>query len=333
MMDSWRKQVGSTRLLVTLLTIAVAIYLLQIGWQVLSIFSDAILALFSAWIISFMLEPLVEKIRQFSKIPKGAAAGIVYALIFGILTSVVILFTPAITTQIQNLGKTLPKYAAPFPSFVNQFTNNSFSYVQNSLPILPSVAQFLFMLFIVFIISFYLVIDKERIQREVYNLLPRKWHAHADFFVELVDITFGSFLRVQLLFGIIAGIATWIVLQATGVEFAGATAVIAGLLTTIPLLGPVLGIIPPVFVAFLADPTRGLIVFLILLAMQQVLFNIVGPKLLGNALKMHPVVVLLSFIVGYKILGPIGAIFAVPVLGVAIVIAHRLFRHFMNPSV
>lgn len=330
MIDSLKKHFGSSQLLIVLLTIAVGLYVLQILWQVLGLFSDAIIIVFSAWIVSFILGPLVHRIEKWTRVPKIVAAGIVYTFFFGLLILTVILFIPAISHQMQTLGKVLPQYLASFPVFVNQFTNNSFTYIQNSLPLLPSVAQFLFTVFLVLIVSFYLVIDKDHIQAELYNLLPKKWHHHADFFGELVDSTFGSFLRVQLIFGLVAGIATWILLRILGIDFAASTAVVAGVLTTIPLVGPILGIIPPVFVAFLVDPARGLIVFLVILAMQQVLFNIVGPKLLGNALKLHPIIVLLSFIVGFKLFGPLGAVFAVPVLGILAVILHRLSKHFLT---
>lgn len=332
MMESWRKHVGSVRLLVMLLTIAVAIYILEETWQILGLFSDVVIALFSAWVISFILEPIVEKLRRFVRISKIASAAIVYTLFFGLLILTIMLLVPVVGEQIQHLGKVLPFYSKTFPKFFNQLTNNSWSYVQNSLPILPSVAQFLFMVFVVLIISFYLVIDKERLHLEVYNLIPKKWHEHLIFFEDLVNATFGSFLRVQLLFGIVAGIVTWIVLRVLNIDFAASTAVVSGFLTAIPFLGAVLGIIPPVFIAFLIDPTRALIVFLILLAMQQILFNIVGPKILGNALKLHPIVVLLSFILGYRLFGVIGAIFAVPVLGIIIVILHRLGRHFLSEN-
>lgn len=332
MIDSWKKHLGSTQLLVTLLTVAIAIYLLQLAWQVLSLFSDAIIVLFSAWVVSLMLDPLVKNVKRFSHLPKTLIAGIIYALFFGLLILTVVLFIPAITSQIQHLNKTLPTYLSPFPSFLNQVTNNSVSYVENSLPILPSVAQFIFLLFIVLIVSFYLVIDQERLHKELYSYLPKKWHGHARFTEETIYAAFGSFLRAQLIFGIIAGIATWIVLRGLGVNFAAATSVVAGLLTAIPLVGPILGIIPPVLIAFLMDPARGFFAFLILLAMQQILFNVIGPKILGNALKLHPIVVLLSFVVGYKVFGLIGALFGVPILGALVIIVHRLSRHFLSES-
>ncbi len=330
MMNEWKKQLGSTQLLILLLTIAVAIYLLQVSWQFLGMFSDAFVILFFAWIISVLFEPSVERVSKWTRLGRGVAAGIIYTAFFGILALTVILFIPAIGAQIATLAKVLPTYLKSSPAFVNTLSTTVLTSLQGSLALLPSVATFLFYVFLVLIISVYLVVDKERFLHEFYNLLPKKWHEHAQFTQELVDKTFGSFLRVQLLVGLIAGIATWIILRLFSVNFAASTAVIAGILTIIPLVGPVLGIIPPVVIAFLVNPTIGLIVFLVLLAFQQVLFNIVIPKILGKAFKLHPIVVLLSFIVGYKILGPIGAIFGVPVLSILVVTLHRLYRHFLQ---
>jgi len=290
---------------------------------------DVIVVVFMAWVVSFILEPAVENLTLITRIPKTIAAFVVYTLCFGLLALIINLFIPAITKQIDILGKMLPIYANTAPPFVHKVTDGFLSYLENSIVFLPSVASFLLSVFIVLIISFYFVIDKESIRKEIYHLIPRRWHHHALFTEELIQTTFGSFLRVQVLTGVIAGVFTWVLLQALGNPFALATALLAGLLTIIPFAGPVLGIIPPVVITFFQDPTQGIIVFVIILIMQQILFNIVVPKLLGNALKLHPIIVILSFIVGYKLFGPLGAVFGVPVLGILVVILHRLGNHFI----
>lgn len=330
MLEEVKKQLTSVNILVMLLILAVGIYIFQTAWQVLGIFSDIIIILFSAWVISFILEPSVLHTARFLRIPRSASAALIYTAFFGLIALTIILFIPAISTQLAHFNKIIPKYVASYPQFVTKMTNTGLGYLENSLPIIPSVASFLFYVFLVLIISFYLVVDKERLQKELYNITPKKWKEHVAFTQELIESTFGSFIRVQLVFGLIAGIATWITLLIAGVNFAATTAIVAGIFTTIPFIGPVLGIIPPVAVALLADPLRGLIVFIILLLFQQILFNIIGPKLMGRAFKMHPIIVLLSFIVGYKIFGPAGAIFSVPILGIIIVIIHRLSRHFLS---
>src|SRR5438270_11226632 len=100
------------------------------------------------------------------------------------------------------------------------------------------------------------------------------------------------------------------------VSFAASTSLISGILGAIPMIGPILAIIPPLLLPILTNTTQALIIFLILLALQQIIFNIIGPKLLSKTFKLHPVIVLLSFLVGYRIAGSVGAILAVLVLGI-----------------
>ncbi|HEX7041943.1 MAG TPA: AI-2E family transporter, partial [Patescibacteria group bacterium] len=212
----------------------------------------------------------------------------------------------------------------------HRLTNMGLSLLDNSLTYIPSVAGFLFETFMVLIVSFYFVLDKDRINNEIYTLLPKKWHGHAKYLQELIDTSFGSFLRMQIMFGIVAGIATWLIMTAFGVDFAASTSLIAGLLTIVPVIGGILALIPPVAIAFLIDPARGLLVLITLIVMQQIVFNIIGPKLLGKALQLHPIIVLLSFIIGYKIAGGFGVIFAVPVFGILFVILHQVAHHFLD---
>ena len=330
MLDEIKKQLASAKFLVIILSVAISIYLLQILWQVLGVFSDVIVIVISAWLLSFLLEPLVHKLSRGVKIPKIASAFLVYAAFFGLIALTIDLFVPAVSSQLQGLIKILPKYLSFSPALSQMINNSALSVVGNSIPILPSVAQFLFYLFIVLIISFYFVIDKDKIIEEFFKLLPRRWHNYAHYLMGVTDDIFGSFFRVQLLFGVISGVATWLTLRLAGVDFAASTGLIAGILTVIPMIGPILAIIPPVAIAFLVDPARGIFVFVILFLMQQVVFNIIGPKMLGKALKLHPVFVLLSFIVGFKLFGIIGGFFAIPALAVLIIAVQEFAKRFYN---
>ena len=330
MLEELKKQFTSLQILITLLIIAVGIYVFQNIWQVLGNFSDIFVMLISAWLISFILEPWVDAIIQRTKMKKVAAALIVYTLFLALLGAIVFIFIPIVSIQVKNLVVVLPKYFASYPGFINKWGELMSNSLSSSLLLVPSVASFFLSLFIVLIISFYFVLDKERINTELFNLIPKKWHKDVHFTQEVVNTTFASFLRVQLIFGLMAGFGTWIVLTIFNVDFAASTAVFAGLLTMVPLLGPVLGIIPPVLVAFFIDPTRGLFVFIALLVVSQIIFNVIGPRLLGKAFKLHPVIVLLSFFIGFKLAGSAGAIFAVPVLGILVIVAHRLSRHFLQ---
>lgn len=330
MLDQLKKQSALTNILLVLLIIASGIYVSQFAWQFFSFFSDIIVILVSAWVLSFILGPFAEKLSSWTKLSLAWAAGIVYLLFFGIFVVTIMAFIPAVSAQTQSLLRELPHYQASFPLYVNKLTTGVISLADNSLSLIPSVATALADIVIVLILSFYFVVDKARLNRELYSLVPKRWHEHAKYMQELIDATFGTFIRVQVLFGLIAGVATWLIMTLFGVGFAASSGLVAGILTVIPLIGGLLALIPPVLIAFFIDPARALLVLIALIAMQQIIFNIFFPRVLGKALRLHPIIVLLSFLIGYKVAGGFGIIFAVPVFGILFIIAHRLSHHFLE---
>lgn len=336
MLEDFKKELTSFRLLATLLTIAVSIYLAQIFWQFLGNFSDVIVIVVIAWLLSFILEPLVDLIERITKLPKVISAVIVYAF-FAILFSVMIfIFIPIVVQQFQTLSKIIPKYLSSYPKSVQAWNNTVTHSVDTIISFIPSIANIFVDIILILVLSFYFIVDKEKINEELYKFAPKSWHKNLKFIQKVIDDTFSSFLQIQVIFGIIAGITTWIVLRIFSVDLAASVALIAGILTIIPLLGQFLGIIPPVFIILATNPnnpTEAVLVFVILILIQQLIFNAFGPKLMGRAFKLHPIVVFLSIILGYKIAGPLGAVFVVPVLGIFVIVLRELGHYFINPEI
>lgn len=332
MLDEVKKELTSLKLLSVLLTIAVGLYLLQLILQFLGNFSDVIAIIILSWLLSFVLEPIVDFFSKSLKTSKTISAILVYLLLTIIITAIVLLFIPAITYQLDALSRSLPAYLETAPKIVQKWSEGFILSLDNYASLIPSVASFLFSALIVLIISFYLIVDKERINTEAYDLIPKKWHKGFNTVENIINTTFASFIRVQLTFALINGVATWAVLRILGIDFAASTGVISGILTIVPMIGPILGIVPPVFFAFVSDPAKALIVFIILLVFQQFVFNIWGPKFIGKAFKIHPIIVLLSFFVGVKIAGAMGAIFAIPVISIIILIIRDLGHYFISPK-
>ncbi len=315
-----------------MLIAAVGIHLFGIFWQLINIFSDIIIILILAWLLSFVLEPIVYSIKNLTRLSKPFATAITYLLISGIFALIIFLLIPLVTQQVQTLIEILPKHLESAPAFLNRWGDTLITSLNNSISLVPSVAQFLFSVFLIFILSFYFVIDKEKINKEIFDLTPKKWHDEVTFMQKAIDTSFASFLRVQLTFGIISGVVTWIVLRIFGIDFTASASLIAGIFAIIPLIGPILALIPPLVVAFISDPSKLFAVFIILLILQQFIFNVLGPKLFSKAFKLNPVIILLSFLVGAKIAGAIGAIFAIPVLGVLAVFIKELSHRFIKQS-
>lgn len=335
MFQEIKKEFTLFKLLVVLLTIAVSIYLLQIFWQVLGNFYDVIVIALVAWLLSFIIEPLVDFICKLTKLAKIWSALIVY-IFFAILFGVIIfILLPTIISQFHSLSVIIPKSLNAIPNFNKTWDNligNSFTSLINFL---PSLANIFIDIILILVLSFYLIVDKEKINHEMYKLAPKGWHENLKFVQETIDETFASFLQIQVLFGVLAGIATWIVLRIFSIDYAASIAILAGVLTVIPLVGPVLGIIPPAFVALATHPENPLLavaIAIILLLIQQITYNTIGQKLMSRAFKLHPIVVLLSIVIGFKVAGAMGAIFIIPVLGIVVIVAKKLGYHFINPE-
>jgi predicted PurR-regulated permease PerM len=263
------------------------------------------------------------------------SALIVYVIIATILTIATIIFIPTVIAQLQTLSTISPAYLSYAPKAFQNWNYSFTTAFDNFLNYVPSVAQSLVSILLILILSFYLIVDKEKITDEIYNFAPKKWHENLRFIQKVIDDTFASFLRIQVLFAVLAGITTWIVLTIFGVNFAASTSLIAGILNIIPLIGPLLGMIPAVLVVLIsnpANPTEALLVFVILLLIQQITYNAIGPRIMGKAFKLHPIIILLSFVIGAKIAGPLGAVFAVPVLGIIGIIFRELGHYFINPQ-
>ena len=112
---------------------------------------------------------------------------------------------------------------------------------------------------------------------------------------------------------------------ATGLDFLPASAALSGVLQAIPFFGPFFSWIPPVFVAVLTKPDAIIPTLIIMGVGWFVVSNIITPRVMAHAVGIHPIVVLISVLIGGKIAGIAGAIFAVPF---AAIIA-AFFQHFL----
>jgi predicted PurR-regulated permease PerM len=335
MFEEIRKEFTLFKLLVFLLTVAVSIYLLGIFWQVLGNFYDVIVIALVAWLLSFVLEPLVDIVSKISHLKKLWSALIVYVSFAILFTVVIFILLPSIVSQFQSLSKIIPVSLSAFPNFTKTWNSLIGHSFDNLIAFIPSVATVFVDIIIILVLSFYLIIDKEKINTEMYKLAPKAWHANLKFIQETVNETFASFLQIQVLFGILAGISTWIVLTIFSINYAASIAIVAGLLTIIPLAGPLLGILPPAFVVLVTHPENPILaiaIAAILLLIQQITYNAIGPKLMSRAFKLHPIIVVLSILIGFKVAGAMGAIFVIPVLGIAVIVIKKLGYHFLNPE-
>ena len=110
--------------------------------------------------------------------------------------------------------------------------------------------------------------------------------------------------------------ATLAILVLLGVPFAGVLAVLSGLTMIIPFFGPIIAEIPVLAVTLLGAPDVFIWVLVLTIALQQVVLNVLGPRIMSNAIGIHPIFVFLALLIGSRIAGFWGVFLAMPVAGI-----------------
>ena len=170
------------------------------------------------------------------------------------------------------------------------------------------------------IISIYILIDKEKFcalaKKISYAILPQR---AADKTIEIThrsSDTFGKFLSGKILDSLIIGILTFVVLTIFKMPYTLLVSVIVGITNIIPFFGPFIGAIPSVIIILFVSPVKALWFLLIILVIQQIDGNIIGPKILGDSIGISAFWILFSILVAGKFLGLVGMVIGVPLFAV-----------------
>lgn len=177
------------------------------------------------------------------------------------------------------------------------------------------------------ILAFYFLVDTPHLLREMVLLFPIR-HRDVVFSVfRQVDRAMERYIHGQMLLCLIAAAVVTGGLGLLGIDFALTFGLVAGLTRAIPVIGPVLGGIPIViFVWIMAGLRTALIVLVFFSLMHFVESKLLLPKILGRELELHPVVVILSLLVGGELFGLLGMFVAPPITAIVRMFLVR-YRH------
>lgn len=332
-------------------TLVLALILISQVSVILVFFSDILLILLLAWLLAFILSPIVGLVlRAFPKLPRAAVVGVVYLALFVGLSWIILVVAGSLAGSIGSFVTELPSLQARLPEILAglQGTLQNLGFGVD----LVAAAQDLFAslgdlgdklvqpltdlalfslgivanLLIVVFLSLFIVLDKDRILAYINRLVPPQYSETARLFEASVASSFGGFIRGQAIQGVVMGAIAALVHAVLGIDFLPASAALSGVLQSIPFLGPAFSWAPPVVVAALTRPEIALLALIAMVIGWFIVNNLLLPRVMASAIGIHPVVVLVSVLIGLKIAGIAGAIFALPF---AAVIA-SFFHHFLG---
>ena len=193
---------------------------------------------------------------------------------------------------------------------------------QIALASLATIGNLLFMVFL----SLFIVIDKERLIAFVNRITPPRFADEMRLFQTSVASSFGGFIRGQAIQGVIYGAIAAVGSVALGIDYAPLTTALVAIFQMIPFFGPFVSWAPPVVAAILTKPDEVVPILIIMAVGWFIVMNIVQPRVMASSVGIHPVVVLVSVLMGLRLYGVVGAIFAIPVAAVI----SAFFFHYLN---
>jgi AI-2 transport protein TqsA len=301
---------------------------------VLKAAQGVVLPLLIAWLLSYLLAPVVNFLVRRLRIPAPLAVGCVVLLVLAAAWGVGLV----IQQRLLAFAKAFPAYEAKLAALFAYFGSEldipaavltDFDWTAQIGPLLLRTSRFFFTFItnaiLVMIFLVFMLLAKPYANDKLRAALPGR----AD---TLIDVTsaisrqIGVYLGSLFIISLVTGLLVWGALEWLGIEFAFTWGLLAFILNFIPTLGSIIASIPPVVMALVQHypalwPVAG--VALVLLAIQMVMGNLIAPKVFGDRLNLSPVVILLFLVFWGWLWGITGALLAVPIAAaIQIALAH-----------
>ena len=299
-------------------TIIFTVLLLILVW-VFYMIREIILQFFLALLITAILNPTVSRLSK-RKIPRSASVLVVYLILFGIIGITIAAVVPALVDQ-------TTAFINNFPGIINNIGMSSVVSDQltqqliiqlGSLPariakITLSVFSNAIGLVAVLVFAFYLLSEREKLDEQLASLIGSNKKDFLEEKMALIESRLGSWARGQLTLMFVVGLGNFIGLTLLGIPFALPLSILSGLFEIVPYVGPVIAAVPAVLIGFGISPILGFATAALAFLVQQLENYVFVPKIMERSTGVHPIITLLSLAIGFKLLGFIGILIAVPV--------------------
>jgi predicted PurR-regulated permease PerM len=306
----------------------------------------ALPAFFIGLALVFVLDPAVTFLSR-RGVPRWAAVIIMYVAVIATIWGLIAYALPPISRQTREFIDALPELGAafydwelrvvewyeglPLPAELRQLLDEQVmasgqaiadllrQLLAPTINALVRAATFVLGLIIVPVWLFFVLQDREHFSRSVAGALPPGWRADSANILALLGRVGGRWVRGQLLLGLSIFIATVIGLTLLTLlgfaefgQFTLVLALIAGVLEWLPIIGPIIAAIPAILIGLSIGLPAAVAAAILYTAIQQLENHILVPKVMGDAIELHPAVVILALVVGGALFGIGGAILAAP---------------------
>jgi predicted PurR-regulated permease PerM len=282
--------------------------------------------------ISVLLDPAINSLRRF-KIPKVISVLTVYLSIFGIVGLLIYLTAPIFISELRQFSQNLPNYFEQINPVLKQFgieTAQDFDdFIGATVGGLQQSSQSIIKALMIFLggvlsavsiltFAFFLSLEDRGVEKALLLLFPQRYEDQIRTIFVKSQKKIAGWFGARILACLFVGIASYIVFYIFGIKYAFTLALVSGILNFIPYIGPwVTSILLIIFIAVSSGSWMTVLYVLIAITLVQEVENkLLTPILMKKMTDLPAVLVLMSMLVGGKVFGFTGLIFAVPVAGI-----------------
>ena len=305
--------------------------------------------------IAFLIQPAVGRLHA-AGVPRVLAIVLVFIAVIITLAGLVLLIVPLVVNEVGRLQVQAPGLAASAQDRLNSLqpirvfgmdidlkgvtaTINSHlreyllgqfgNAVTLGLTALTTVLQVVLM----FIVAFLLALEAPVVRRDLRRFVPNDYRTDFDQIWRRVRKMLYAYVRGQILIAALIRICSGLACWGIGLPDPVALGLIAGITALIPYLGPFIGAVPAILVGLSQTPGQALLIALLYLLISNVILNFVYPKVMGDAVRLPPILVIIALIAGFSWGGILGMFVAVPIAATLRILFDHIYpRLYERPA-
>lgn len=317
--------------------------LILVGFWFVYLILDILLMLFAAIVISAAVEPIANFLQRY-QLPRSVSVILVYIGLLLVLIGTATLLINPLADQITQLALAVPQLVDNLTrllSFIPQLNpeavsaslregllqvgqnlaNISLNVVAQTRSVFSSIFTVLF----VFMLAFYLVVEKDALKKFARLITPRNHLPYIEQSIDRAQRSIGRWVLAQIALGVIVGVVVGVTLWAVGIKYALVLGLLSGLLEIIPVIGPIIAAIPGVIVGISQSWLYGIIALVIYVIVQQAENHFFVPTIMKRAIGLNPLVTIVAILLGARLYGTAGVILSVPLATIVSIFLSDLF--------
>ena len=339
------------------LQIAFGFAALAVAIIVLYLLRDFLGAFVLGAAIAFLIQPAIVRLVAIG-LPRGLAIAVLFVVIILALAGLILLVVPLGVSEVAQLQVQAPGLAAAAQDRINSLQGSPVEFFGfkidlrgttetinshlreyllgqfgNAVSIGLTALTTLLQIILMFIVAFLLALDAASIKRQLRRFVPSDYRTDFDQIWRRIRKMLYAYMRGQLIIAGLIGIFCGIACAVLGLADPVALGLIAGITALVPYIGPFLGAVPAVLVGLAAAPFKAVAIAIAYIVISNVILNIVYPKVMGDAVRLPPILVIVAFIAGFSWAGILGMFVAVPLAATLRILFDHIYpRLYEKPA-